>query len=191
MSIARDPLGLSVARVGWRCAAVVHRVGAPGVSVAASVLAGLALLAPLAVVVLAMKVAWIEPALRDAERRIADSGTELRRLAPRAAALPQRAATRDGPQGYAADLGPIFDIVRKNGLSAGDVQYRLTRPKAGGERMAVTLPLSGEYPDLRKALGELGAMPDAELDTLTIERQDIADARVVAQIRLTLRKDGR
>lgn len=191
MSIARDRLRVSVVRLRWGCAAVVQRVGTPGVSGAVAALAGLALLAPVAIVVLAMKVIWIAPALRDAERRIAGCGAELRRLAPRAAALPQSAASRDGPQGYSADLGRIFDIVRTNGLFAGDVQYQLTRLKAGGEHLAVMLPLTGEYPDLRKALGELGALRGAELETVAIERQDIADAHVVAHVRLTLREDGR
>lgn len=71
------------------------------------------------------------------------------------------------------------------------MQYQLTRLKAGGEHLAVMLPLTGEYPDLRKALGELGALRGAELETVAIERQDIADAHVVAHVRLTLREDGR
>lgn len=92
MSIARDRLRVSVARLRWGCAAVVQRVGTPGVSGAVAALAGLALLAPVAIVVLAMKVIWIAPALRDAERRIAGCGAELRRHAR----LPCRKARRHG-----------------------------------------------------------------------------------------------
>jgi len=54
-------------------------------------------------------------------------------------------------------------------------------------RYQMTLPVKGEYPQIRKFLTDLpGALPAVALENVQFERQKIADPNVEAKIRLVL-----
>lgn len=81
----------------------------------------------------------------------------------------------------------LFDLAAKNGLVLAQGEYKSSYDKAS--RVAsyqVTLPLKGSYQAVWQfALQALRAVPFASLDELSFRREQIADARLEARLRLT------
>ena len=85
-------------------------------------------------------------------------------------------------------LEKLVALAATCGLSLNDGEYELMRDKAGRlVRYQMTLPVRGEYPQIRKFLTDLpGAIPVIALENVQFERQKVADSNVEAKIKLVL-----
>jgi hypothetical protein len=111
------------------------------------------------------------------QRVPADPREALRRfygLFPELAALPEEVAR-------------LFDLARTAGLELEQGEYRLESRAEGLQAYRVTLPVRGSYAQIRAFVGALLAqLPSASLDALRFERRKAGEARLEAQLRLTL-----
>lgn len=85
-------------------------------------------------------------------------------------------------------LEKLAALAEKNGLGLNEGEYR-TAPDKGGRllRFQMTLPVKGEYRQIRAFLSELSAeIPALALESVQFSRQSVADAEVEARIRLAL-----
>ncbi|VVD88160.1 hypothetical protein PAQ31011_01484 [Pandoraea aquatica] len=185
LSPGAHSLDAYIVRVRWRLSAAVDWAGA-------SALWGLAAL----VIVVVAKFAWLAPALHREHQQIDARQAELARLTQRvsaaAASDSAKQAAAGSPPGYALALGKVFDVLDGSGMQVADVQYQIARPRSakdGRPHLVVTLPVVGTYLDIRRALGQLSTMPGIGIEALILERKQVADARVTARLRLTLRED--
>lgn len=81
----------------------------------------------------------------------------------------------------------LFDLAAKNGLVLAQGEYKSSYDKASRvSTYQVTLPLKGSYQAVwHFALQALRAVPFASLDELSFRREQVADARLEARLRLT------
>jgi len=85
------------------------------------------------------------------------------------------------------ELERLHGLARGAGLQLAQGEYRLERRAIGLWAYRITLPVRGNYPQLRQVLGALlKDMPIASLDTLRFERKKAAEAQLEAQLRVTL-----
>jgi hypothetical protein len=81
----------------------------------------------------------------------------------------------------------LHRLARVAGLDLAQGEYRLERRATGLWAYRVTLPVRGNYAQLRGFLGTLLTdMPTASLDALRFERKKAADTQLEAQVRVTL-----
>jgi hypothetical protein len=94
--------------------------------------------------------------------------------------FPQMGQLADG-------LEQLQALARASKLDLQQAEYRL---EAGGPALAayrVTLPIRGDYPQIREFVGAvLKNMPTASVDALRFERKTTVDSQLEAQVRLTL-----
>ena len=85
-------------------------------------------------------------------------------------------------------LKKLFALAGKNGLSLQQGEYKTVRDKVGGlTRFQMVLPVTGEYPQIRRFLAALPAeIPVIALENVQFSRKNVADPFVDARIRLTL-----
>lgn len=79
-------------------------------------------------------------------------------------------------------------IARKRGLALERADYRLNKAAAdkGLDRYQVVVPLRGAYPQVRDfMMTALSELPTMALDQVQLQRKDIADTTVDAQVTLT------
>jgi len=82
----------------------------------------------------------------------------------------------------------IFTLAQSQKLSLDQGEYKVSSDKVGKlMRFQMTLPLKGEYPQIRKYLDSLLAeIPTVALEHLQLERQKVGVPVLEASIRLTL-----
>lgn len=85
-------------------------------------------------------------------------------------------------------IGKIAAIAKRDGLALQQVDYKSDRDKNGKLiRFQMSLPLTGEYPTIRKFLSELQAqIPIASLEQIQFERQSVGSSLVNANVRLVI-----
>jgi Tfp pilus assembly protein PilO len=85
-------------------------------------------------------------------------------------------------------LEKLVSLAESSGLSLDQGEYQAAQDKVGRlVRFQMTLPLRGEYPQIRKFLAALPSeLPVVALEKVQFERQSIADPEVEARIRLVL-----
>ena len=85
-------------------------------------------------------------------------------------------------------IGRIVAIARDSGLSLDQGEYKPTRDTVGQlTRLQMTLPVRGEYRQIRRFLTATGAaLPIVSLDQVQFERQKVGDPLIDARIRLVL-----
>lgn len=85
-------------------------------------------------------------------------------------------------------LEKLVALAASRGLTLNDGEYKAMHDKVGRLVLyQMTLPVKGEYPQIRKFLTDLpGALPAVALENVQFERQKIADPNVEAKIRLVL-----
>lgn len=85
-------------------------------------------------------------------------------------------------------IGQIAATARSCGLSIDQGEYRPSRDKVGKlTQIQMTLPLRGEYHQIRQFLARTGAkVPIASLEQVQFERQKVGDSLVDAKIRFVL-----
>lgn len=85
----------------------------------------------------------------------------------------------------------LFAILEKYGLQAKESRYQLladsTDPTA--DRLALEIPLTGEYPRLYAALQELSASMPLQIDTLKISRAMPESVQLTILLRVTLMEE--
>lgn len=133
----------------------------------------------------------LQPAQGRLERAREQAAAQHAAQARRAVATAGQAAWRRrfGPEQRFPDaLAQVAASAAGCGLRLDEGAYRVTRETAGPlARYQVTLPVRGEYPQLRCYLSALpGAWPALALDNLQLERAQVGDAALDARIRLVL-----
>lgn len=85
-------------------------------------------------------------------------------------------------------LEKLVALAENRGLKLNEGEYKATRDKVGRlVRFQMTLPVTGEYPQIRKFLADLpNEIPIVALDNVQFERQKVADPSVTAKIKLVL-----
>jgi len=137
-------------------------------------------------------------ALRPAEQELAAQRAAAERLRSRG---PFRAVTVDDRAAdllrfYALlpplaqlpeELARVYALAAAARLELRQGEYRLDKRAAGPVAYRITLPTRGSYAQMRAFLDAvLREMPLASVDALRFERERAADARLDAQIQLTL-----
>lgn len=85
------------------------------------------------------------------------------------------------------ELERLYGLARASGLDLLQGEYRAERQRSGLVSYRITLPVRGNYSQLRRFVGAvLKDMPIASIDTLKFERKKSADSLLEAQVRLTL-----
>jgi len=86
-----------------------------------------------------------------------------------------------------AELERLHRMARAARLELAQGEYRLERRPAGLWAYRVTLPVRGNYPEVRNFISAvLKDMPSVSIDALRFDRKKADEAQVDAQIRLTL-----
>ncbi|HET7832590.1 MAG TPA: type 4a pilus biogenesis protein PilO [Gallionella sp.] len=85
-------------------------------------------------------------------------------------------------------LEKLIAVADQNDLNLNEGDYKTSREKVGRlVRYQITLPVKGQYPQIREFLAEIPAeIPIMALENVQFERENIADATVTARIRLVL-----
>jgi hypothetical protein len=85
-------------------------------------------------------------------------------------------------------LGMMVDIANNNNLALNHGEYSLVRDTVGQlRRYKITLPVTGNYPQIRKYLSKLIVeIPYMSLENVQFERKDIEDLDLQAKIILVL-----
>ncbi len=85
-------------------------------------------------------------------------------------------------------LGKIFVVAQSEGITLDQGEYKLTRDRIGKlVRFQATLPVKGEYPQIRKFLSHLRTeIPIVAVEHLQFERQKVDAPTVEAKIILAL-----
>jgi hypothetical protein len=85
------------------------------------------------------------------------------------------------------ELERLYGLARASRLDLYQGEYRLEQRGAGLASYRITLPMRGNYPDVREFLSAtLKQMPYAAIDGLRFERKKVGDAQLEAQVRVTL-----
>jgi len=85
------------------------------------------------------------------------------------------------------ELERVYALARAAGLELMQGEYRLEKRNSGPLAYRITLPVRGNYGQIRAFLDAvLKDMPVASVDALRFERKKIADQQLDAQLRLTL-----
>ncbi len=82
----------------------------------------------------------------------------------------------------------IFAAAKSQGIELNQGDYKVTREQVGNLiRFQITLPVKGDYPQIRKFLtGLRNEVPAAAIEQVQFERQKIADPSIEAKIQLAL-----
>jgi len=85
-------------------------------------------------------------------------------------------------------LGLMVEIANKNRLTLNHGEYTLVRDSVGQlRRFRITLPVTGNYPQIRKYLSQLIAeVPYMSLENVQFERKDVDESELQAKIVLVL-----
>jgi hypothetical protein len=85
-------------------------------------------------------------------------------------------------------LGLMVDIANQNRLTLNHGEYTLVRDSVGQlRRFRITLPVTGNYPQIRKYLSQLIAeVPYMSLENVQFERKDVDESELQAKIVLVL-----
>lgn len=89
---------------------------------------------------------------------------------------------------YPQWLEKLVSVAEKHGISLNEGEYKATRDKVGRlVSYQITLPLNGQYPQIRSLLADLPLeLPAVALKNVQFERQKVASPNVEARIRLVL-----
>jgi Tfp pilus assembly protein PilO len=175
-------------RLRWTVRRVLHRLGRPGI---------------VAVGVLAMCPAFYFSAVIPAQERLAAAHAKALSLQERA--THSATAQGRGPQTAAEQLAEFYRVfpgeksspqwleklaalAESHGLSLDQGEYAPAPDKLDKlVRYQITLPLKGEYLQIRKFLSDLPVeLPVVALESIQFQRQKIADPVVEARVRLVL-----
>lgn len=117
--------------------------------------------------------------------RAADAGGPETQLAAFYTAFPSNASTPDL-------LQKIYRAAATSQISLDQGAYRLVADRDGRlQRYQITLPLKGSYPQIKAFLARImKELPTLALDSISFQRQNIADPVLDAQVRLTLYLGG-
>jgi len=86
-------------------------------------------------------------------------------------------------------LARISGIAAAAGLQLRAADYRLSDPRAGLERYEISLPVQGTYSQIRLFLETcLRELPTLSLDRTVLRRKSANDARIDAEIVMTLHR---
>jgi hypothetical protein len=117
----------------------------------------------------------------------ARKGFERVSLQGPAAQLREFYAFFNRPQRTDEWLAKLYGIATASGLPLRSAEYRLSESRWGIELYRLTLPVSGTYSQIRAfTLAALGEIPVLSLDQINFKRKGPNEARVEAEIVMTL-----
>jgi hypothetical protein len=137
-------------------------------------------------------------ALKPAQDELAAQRAALERLRARTPVQPVAGANRaeelrrfynlfPSAARLTAELERLHGLARGARLELAQGEYRLERRPAGLWAYRVTLPVRGNYGQVRNFISAvLKDMPGASIDALRFDRKKADDAQLEAQLRLTL-----
>jgi hypothetical protein len=131
--------------------------------------------------------AQLVEAIAATDRHGAREGFERVRLQGPAGQLREFYAFFDRPQRTDEWLAKLYGIATASGLPLRSAEYRLSDSRWGIELYRLTLPVSGTYSQIRSfTLAALGEIPVLSLDQISFKRKGPNEARVEAEIVMTL-----
>jgi hypothetical protein len=84
-------------------------------------------------------------------------------------------------------LAKVYGIATASGLELRSGDYRLAESRERIERYQITLPVTGSYAQIRSFLeGALAEIPVLSLDHVSFRRKSANEARIEAEVVLTL-----
>lgn len=175
-------------RVRWTARHWLHRMGWPGV---------------LGIGILAMCPAFYLSTIRPEQARLDSARHSVSRLHEQLALAGKSPnGVEHSPEDQLAEFYSKFPqegcspqwmeklvaLAASRGLTLNDGEYKATHERVGKlVRYQMTLPVMGEYPQIRKFLTDLpGALPVVALENVQFERKKVADPNVEAKIKLVL-----
>jgi hypothetical protein len=80
-----------------------------------------------------------------------------------------------------------YDVLESNGFEVKEATYQQSVSKTDKlQRLTVELPMTGQYPSLRMALAALMEQPGLDVESVSMERKNIADETLTMRIRFSL-----
>ena len=132
----------------------------------------------------------LAPAEKELERRSARKVLpgQVQDIGNDASAELERFYSRFPPvERLGAEMQALYAHARASQLQLAQGEYRLEQQTGGLAAYRVTLPVRGNYAQLRQFVGRvLTHMPTASLDALRFERKKAPDPQIEAQLRLTI-----
>lgn len=132
----------------------------------------------------------LAPAEKELERRSASKvlPVQERNIGNDASAELERFYSRFPPvDRLGAEMQALYAHARASQLRLMQGEYRLESQTGGLAAYRVTLPVRGNYAQLRQFVGRvLTHMPTASLDAVRFERKKAPDPQIEAQLRLTI-----
>lgn len=114
----------------------------------------------------------------------------LQSAKPEAARRDPRDEVRDSLPGASqrgAQVRAVLNHVEASGMAIGRVDYVVQAQEPGLQRLRVTLPVTGNYGQLRRLIGRLlNQMPQTALDGLQLDRPADKPELIDATVRLSI-----
>lgn len=88
---------------------------------------------------------------------------------------------------FEARLETVQGILQRNGFAVLQTTYQhSTNTTDQTQRLDMEIPLQGQYPALREALNRLAPVPALRIESLRVERKNIAQQQLDIQLKLSL-----
>jgi hypothetical protein len=158
----------------------LNRIGRSGLAgVALTLFAGIFLFA--AVLPQYREISNLREQIREAQRPGSNDPTPHVRLGRFVDGLPKRSE-------LPVIAGRIFTMAASSGVVLEQGRYELTPLHSGHlARYRMSFPIKGSYPDIRRFIdATLSTIPAAALEGLRIERKNVGDAGVSADLRFSI-----
>jgi hypothetical protein len=179
--------GKTLRLLTWRLRRWTHALSWPGV-LALGLLACESMFYFSALVPVLEERAKLRDALMQLQRESAQGPEQARARPDPRAELAQFYAALARPASAPEMLRKLHRVARDQGLTLDQADYRpLPDPEGKLTRYQILLPAKGTYPEVRRFLVQAGnEVPGLAVDGVSFQRQQIGDAAVEAQIKLTL-----
>ena len=179
--------GKTLRLVTWRLRRRMHALTLPG-AVALGLLACESAFHFLAIVPALDERAKLRDQVMHQHRQSEPAAEHARARPDPRAELAQFYAARARPASAPDMLRKLHRAARDQGLTLDQAEDRpLADPEARLTRYQILLPAKGTYPEVRRFLVQAASeLPGLAIDGVNFQRQQIGDAAVEAQIRLTL-----
>lgn len=119
--------------------------------------------------------------LREARAGIAERPLDLQ------ASEPQAVRQLPDTDSFEARLESLLTVLQRNGFAVQQTDFQYS--SAGDEqtrRLELDIPLNGAYPNLRTALDEVARQPAVRIESLSLQRKEIASAQLDIRLRVSL-----
>ncbi|WP_191489542.1 GspMb/PilO family protein [Pseudomonas sp. FEN] len=147
---------------------------------------GVALLLIAAALVIRLGV--VRPGLEDSAMRLREARAGIaERPQDLHIAEPQAVRRLPDTDSFEPRLESLLSVLQQNGFAVLQTDFQYSAPGDDQtRRLELDIPLSGSYPALHKALVDLVQQPAVRIESLSLQRKDIATAQLDIRLRLSL-----